>query len=701
MQEVTLALAILLCTGFFIAKIGQLLRLPSVTGYICAGILLGPSGFAVVTDEAIGQQLDHFTQIALMLIAFGIGEHLEIRRLRHNVRSISIISISETLSTFCLVAFGIALLANLAGSDTTGLRYCIILALLAAALSLDTAPATTLHVMREIGAAGPMTTLLLQIVALNNGIAIIVFGIAVSVTHQMLGAGNVSLLFSLITSLTEIASSLLIGIFTGLFIDFIIHRLSRRGEMLTIGISLLLLAGELARYLHFSPLLVGISAGFTIVNRDHRDVRLFRVINAFEPPIYVLFFTLAGAHLDIAMLRIAGWFGITFFALRAIGKVGGASLGAHIAGEKAPLRSNIGFTLIPQAGIAIGLVFLLRSESALRSYSELLTPIILTGVFLAELVGPVIAHRAVNRAGEAAPADAGKKRNNGLPFSEVAIVPWTWGKLLPETSPQGTVLFGASHPRTASGLARFTILLAHHLKARALSVRVVEPRSQAAGKNGTELFKAELQEADTMGYDLGTAVIHAENITEALLATAGQASAKAIILGHPEKGSQQDFQRIIEKVAGGASCQVIVIRLAGLLHTERILIPIAGTEELYTVEDALKALSKIGRHRITLLWMLSSDATETECSRTKKWLAEWALTNELGPYVLCRAVPVESRLEIILEWSAKHDLLLMAASPHAHGIQRVFFGSLASDVAQRCRKPLIMVHAPRKPAAKK
>jgi nucleotide-binding universal stress UspA family protein len=169
-----------------------------------------------------------------------------------------------------------------------------------------------------------------------------------------------------------------------------------------------------------------------------------------------------------------------------------------------------------------------------------------------------------------------------------------------------------------------------------------------------------------------------------------------ILLGHPETGSPQDFQRIIEKVARNAPCQVVVIRFAGLLHTERILVPIAGSSELLTVADVLKALSKIGRHRITLLWMLASHADGNEGEKTKRWLTEWSLANDLGPYVLCRALPVESRLETILEWSVKHDLLLMAASPHAQGIQRIFFGSLASDVAQNCRKPLIMVHAPKK-----
>jgi Kef-type K+ transport system membrane component KefB len=330
MEEITLALAILLGAGFLAAKIGQFIRLPSVTGYICVGLLLGPSGFNLITEEAIVGQLGHFTQIALMLIAFGIGEHLELKRLRYTAKNVVFISVADVLSAFAVVSLGmfLALFIVKAGSPSWGTKDYIIVAVLLGTVSMATAPAAILHVMQEIRASGRFTTSLLQIVAVDNGLAIMMFGIAVAVIGTMVGSGT-SVLGGIASSITEIFLSLLMGVATGLLIDLVFRKLKRRGEMLTAGLALLLLCGEGARLLDLSPLLAGMAAGFIIVNRDHRDVRLFRVLNAFKAPIFVLFFTLAGAHLDLSSLAVAGWFGVLYFLFRSFGKYLGAH-GGHV-----------------------------------------------------------------------------------------------------------------------------------------------------------------------------------------------------------------------------------------------------------------------------------------------------------------------------------------------------------------------------------
>ena len=186
----------------------------------------------------------------------------------------------------------------------------MILAILLGAVAVATAPAAVLHVVREMGAKGPLTSTLMAVVAVDDGIAIMIFGMTMSVAHQLINPGAVSGLEAFTFCFAEIIFSLAIGVLTGLLIDFVLNKLHNRGEMLTGGLALLLLCGETTRFFHLSPLLAGMAAGFTIINRAERDVRLFRAINAFEPPIYVLFFTLAGVHLNLSALQLAGWIGL-------------------------------------------------------------------------------------------------------------------------------------------------------------------------------------------------------------------------------------------------------------------------------------------------------------------------------------------------------------------------------------------------------
>ncbi|MCJ7602629.1 MAG: cation:proton antiporter, partial [Desulfobulbaceae bacterium] len=294
-MDVTLGLAVLLAAGMLAAKIGQMLKLPSVTGYILAGLLLGPSGFGIVTVETVGNKLHHFTQIALMLIAFGIGEQIEVKRLRQSARSIGVIGVFEATGALVFVASASFFVARLCGLDLVdwGTDDYLAMALLLGAVSVATAPATTLHVMRELRAKGPLTSTLMAVVAIDNGLAIIFFGLAMSFAGQIAAAGSGSLAGAVLGSVMEISFSLTAGLITGLVISFVLHHLKRQDEMLTAGLALLLLSGEGCRFFHLSPLLAGMAAGFTVINRVTRDVRLFRALNAFEPPIYVLFFTLA------------------------------------------------------------------------------------------------------------------------------------------------------------------------------------------------------------------------------------------------------------------------------------------------------------------------------------------------------------------------------------------------------------------------
>lgn len=708
MENITLVLSVLLGLGFAAAKLGQLLRLPSVTGYICAGFLLGPSGLNLITAETISTKLEHFSQIALMLIALGIGEHLELRRLRKTIRFVWPIGLAEVFFTVSLVGGGIFFIVQqipLNTSSWTTLDYHI-LAMLFSVVAVATAPAATLHVIRELRATGTMTTNLMHVVAIDNCLAITFFGFAISVAQHLTGGIEKSILSTLTISCSEIFISVLIGIFTGLLIDFIVHRLHRREEMLIAGLAFLLFSGEIARSFDLSPLMTGMAAGFTIVNRDRRDVRLFRLLNAFEPPIYVLFFTLAGAHLDLSVLTIAGWLGFIYFLLRAVGKILGAKTGAFLSSTLPEVRKYLGLALVPQAGVAIGLIILIRGIPELSKYSEVITPVVLAGVFFSELIGPASTRLALLKSGEGVENNKKKLRTHvhGTPkrkadasfHSEVLeLIPWSWEKLVAPSKQAGVVIFGASHRQTVAGLARMATLFAHYYKAKPLAIRVEKrlPRISELDE-APRLFKTAKEEVHSLGYDLHTQVVRAKNLTAGIMNTIEQHYTHSIVLGYPLEESSQEFQQTIETIAAQAPCPVIVIRFAGTLHTERILVPIVSSQDLRDIKNVLCSLAGTGRHKITLLYLLPSESQQKDIAKAETKLQKWAYLEKLTPYVEYRATATDARLNTILEESEQHDILVMGITP-PQSIQRFFFGSLANDVAQKCQKPMIMVHNPK------
>ncbi len=702
MQEVTFGIAILLTSGLLAAKLAQLVRLPSVTGFILAGLALGPSGLGLITMETMGHRLDHFTQIALMLIAFGIGEHIELRRLGDVARDVGYISVIQALGAFVMVLAGVLLATWLLGDPEAMPHERIVLALLLGAVAVATAPAAILHVVRELGARGPLTATLMAVVAVDDGIAIIIFGMAMSAAHQLVGQ-EVGLAHAVLASLYEIVFSMVMGVATGLLIDLVLHKLHRRGEMLTAGLALLLLCGETTRMLGLSPLLAGMMAGFIIINRAERDVRLFRALNAFEPPIYVLFFTLAGAHLDLSALRLAGWIGLVYFVARIIGKYFGTWLGGRLSGAPAMVRNYLGLALIPQAGVAIGLVFMISSDARLAAWTTVITPVVLAGVVLSELGGPLLVRVTLERAGETeqdqAHPECGGLRGRACETwlrgpDGVRLAPWSWEPLHPPAHPESVVVFGACHAATTRGLARIATILAHHYHALPMSVRIL-PRSER-GRLGEEelaaLFLPEQDEARGLGYPLLTEVIY-DSPASGLVSAVEYNDARAVVLGYPLGRNPLAFQKVLDKVAANILCPLVAVRFVGTLSFDRLLVPFLAAGEPDEMLPVLEALATAGQPEITFLYLLHADCSREELRGAEEYMQQWLELHLVDVKTAYRVEAAESRLESILEGAANHDLIIMTAARRRR-FGRLLFGALANSVVHNCRRPVFVVYTP-------
>lgn len=699
---VTLSIAILLATGLGISKICQRLRLPSVSGYIFAGLLLGPAGLGLVTGAQIGQDLDHFTQIALMLIAFGIGEHIEIKKLRKYARSLAWISFCEAAGAFTVVSSVLFLAIQATGYEVSGwvFKDYLVLVLLLGSIGIATAPAATLLVIRELKAKGPLTSTLMAIVAIDDGLAIMIFGLVVSIAHQVLGHAGAPLYITVGLSLLEIFGSLLLGIFTaGLFLLFI-HKLKGDGELMTAGLATLLLCGEVAYSFHLSPLLAGMAAGFTLVNKEEKDVRIFRALNSFEPPIYVLFFTLAGTHLELEALQAAGLFGIIYFLSSISGKMAGIQVGGYIGKAPATVRKYLGFAMLPQAGVAIGLIFLLSSDHILSPYEQVITPIILAGVFISELIGPIAARFAITRAGE-----TGSEPVSTAPFSLIfhddektedlfcplektfRIVPWDWLNLSIPHTPRGHVIFHTVDPRTARGLARMATILASWYQALPMAVRMLP----LDNKVPDHLFHDEYKEVHSMGYSLATELVTGPDITTGIVSAAEYNNARAMVLAYPLGDTIAGFRTLLATVSAGVNCPVAVVRFWGEFHTERILIPITDIDELAGMVEIISALNAIGEHKLHILYLLPSTDSSKEVTKQEQQLRDWMKQNARHLTVRVEPVITHSRLDEINRAAQDADLIIMLGKK-AGGMEKFLFGSLVDSVSVKVQRTLIVIY---------
>ena len=271
------------------------------------------------------------------------------------------------------------------------------LALLLGAIALATAPAATLMVVRQYKANGPVTQMLLPVVAMDDALGLMVFSISAAVAQGMLGgASTVSSM--LLTPLIEIVGSFALGAALGWLLAFGARFFASRGNKLALSIALVLAGVGLCDILNLSSLLVCMMIGAMMVNLSQQREVLMEQCDRFTPPLFLLFFVLSGADLDLSVLPSVGLIGVMYLLLRCIGKWGGTYLGAVCVKADKHIRHYLGLTLLPQAGVAIGMAALVSAR--FPTLAAQVNTIVLAGVLVFELIGPVITKIALTKAGE-------------------------------------------------------------------------------------------------------------------------------------------------------------------------------------------------------------------------------------------------------------------------------------------------------------
>ncbi|MFO7651836.1 MAG: cation:proton antiporter [bacterium] len=385
----TVALAVLL--GTFGARLFKRLKIPQVVAYIVIGVVLGSSGLKLI-DARTADGLTPFSLLALGIIGFMIGSELKLTMFRKHGRSALAILLAEGLGAFVVVTLLIGLV--------TGNWP---LALVLGAISSATAPAATVDVLWEYRSAGVLTSMVLAIVALDDGLALLLFGFAAAVARTLLDRSPFSAL-TVLRPLVEIIGAVALGGLVAVAFRWLARHIRERELVLALALGTIMLLVGASEALHVDMILAAMTFGAVYANLAGRDSdEVVGIVRHFAPPLFVLFFVLVGARLSIGAMTPVMWLAAAVYVLgRSGGKFAGVWLGARLTLAPAVVRRFLGFCLFSQAGVAIGLAVL--SASVFAGHPEMsaaIVGIVTATTLIVQLIGPPSVRYAIIRAGEA------------------------------------------------------------------------------------------------------------------------------------------------------------------------------------------------------------------------------------------------------------------------------------------------------------
>ena len=422
MEISLICLAAALIGGLMLSRLTKLMGLPAVTAYLVAGLLLGPfflgalqiPGFGFNSLEQV-ETLKVITNIALGFIAFTIGNEFRLHQLRATGATAITIGILQAVLTTVLV--DVVLI---------GLHFCfpavisIPSAIILGAIASATAPAATLMVVRQYKANGPLTKLLMLVVAIDDAVGLVLFSASFGIATA-LSQGQVSVLAVVVEPLLEIVLSLALGSVMGWLLNWVEQFFHSRSKRMTISVAFVLLTVGLSSlkfeiagiHCGFSLLLVCMMTGTIFCNVCSTSEELMERVDGWTMPLNVLFFVLSGAELDLeAVLQpVTILVGVIYILARSAGKYYGADLSCHLTKQSKPICDNLGITLLPQAGVALGMAL----TAARLPDGAMTRNVVLFAVLVYELVGPALTKRALTAAGEIRPEGRTSARKHNQP----------------------------------------------------------------------------------------------------------------------------------------------------------------------------------------------------------------------------------------------------------------------------------------------
>ncbi|MFH1360707.1 MAG: cation:proton antiporter [Candidatus Omnitrophota bacterium] len=389
--------------GFLCGEIATKIKLPKVTGYILAGVLLNPDIVTAIPKNFINQT-NAVTNIALSFVTFSIGGTLLFSRLKTLGKKILSITVFEAEAAFLAVTAGLCLcLPFLYGTQNSWLTFIFPLSLLLGCLASPTDPTSNLAVVHEYKAKGEVSSTILGVAAFDDALGIINYSLAIVVAHTLILHVKFDIFHSFIKPLIILGGSLLLGIVFGLFFNLISFLIKKEteGTLTVLIFALLPLCYGMATLLGLDELLSTMIMGIIVVNLNYKKDKIFKILERYtEQLIFVLFFTLSGMHLNFSVLKSSFFLIVIFILFRTIGKYVGTAWGASLSHASLKIRKYVPAGLIPQGGIVVGLALLIGQEPVFHSFSEVIVNVIIGATIFHELIGPVLVKASLKKAGE-------------------------------------------------------------------------------------------------------------------------------------------------------------------------------------------------------------------------------------------------------------------------------------------------------------
>ena len=397
-----LSLAAAMAFGMIFNRVAKKIGLPNVTGYLVAGLLIGPSLWELVPGSFDGlipagplESLGLISTVALGFIAFSIGGEFKWSNLKQIGGKAVTITLFESLGA---VVFVDAALCLAAAFGWAGITFPIAITL--GSIAAATAPAATLMVVRQYRAKGPVTQMLLPVVALDDAVALMAFAVSFSIARA-LAVGEKMTFYTMIGKpLIEIVLSLAIGAALGFVLSFVLRFFHSHVNKLMLTLTTVITGAAVAQYFDLSALLLCMAASAFVANFSQESDKLLAQLDEWTPPLFMLFFVISGAQLRLEILPKVGVMGALYVVFRSLGKYLGARWGCAAVKTEKTVRKYLGVTLLPQAGVAIGLATIVVSTPGFEAYAGQAQAVILTGTLLYELAGPLLTKAALTAAGE-------------------------------------------------------------------------------------------------------------------------------------------------------------------------------------------------------------------------------------------------------------------------------------------------------------
>lgn len=405
-MNVLFSIALAMIGGLLLTRAAKLIKLPNVTAYLLAGLIMGPSCFGLIPKDALSA-LEILVTVALGFIAFSIGGEFKLSHLRTVGSKALIITLFQSLGAAVLVD-AVLLLCGFDAAPSIVLG----------AIATATAPAATLMVVRQYRAKGEVTNTLLPVVAIDDAIGLMVFALSMAVAQTLTDHSALTLTGMVLRPVAEIGLSLLIGGVIGVLSAVAMRFFHSAGNRLSVCLAAVLLGVALAKQFDLSDLLLCMSIGAMLINLKNDADKVVETVDGWTPPLYLMFFVISGAQLDIGVLPTVGLIGALYIVTRSLGKYFGAYLGASVTHASPNVKKYLGITLLPQAGVAIGMAQLALLQ--LPAYGARIQAVVLAATLIYELIGPALTKLALIKAGEIdlpskKPTRNHKPKGNGKP----------------------------------------------------------------------------------------------------------------------------------------------------------------------------------------------------------------------------------------------------------------------------------------------